>query len=190
MGRIVISTNVTLDGVSQDPTGEEGTSVGGWFLRISSGDREAWAALVSAEADNTAALLLGGRTYEWFAQRWVGREDEWATTLGALPKYVVRSRAGRSDWGPTTVLDGDLEAALRGLKSDVDGDIVVYASYQLVRALLTHKLVDELRLVVFPSVNGGGGRLFDDVPTSLSLREARPLGSSLVFLTYDVEATR
>jgi dihydrofolate reductase len=190
MGRIVISTNVTLDGVSQDPTGEEGTSVGGWFLRISASDREAWAALERKEADSTAALLLGGRTYEWFAQRWVSREDEWATTLNAVPKYVVRSRAGRSDWGPTTVLDGDLEVALRGLKSDVEGDLVVYASYQLVKALLTYELVDELRLVVFPSVNGGGGRLFDDVGASLSLREARRLGPSLVFLNYDVETTR
>jgi putative ABC transport system permease protein len=133
MGRIVISTNVTLDGVSQDPTGEEGTSVGGWFLRISSSDREAWATLESSEANSTAALLLGGRSYEWFAQRWVGREDEWATTLNAVPKYVVRSHGARSDWGPTTVLDGDLEATLRDLRSDLDGDIVVYASYQLVR---------------------------------------------------------
>lgn len=90
--------------------------------------------------------------------------------------------------GPTTVLDGDLEAALRALKSDVDGDIVVYASYQLVRALLTYDLVDELRLVVFPCVNGGGGRLFDDVGARLSLREVRQLGTSLVFLHYDVEA--
>jgi len=188
MGRIVISTNVTLDGVSQDPTGEEGTSVGGWFLRISASDREVWAALESAEAGSTAAFLLGGRSYEWFAQRWVDRDGAWATSLNAVPKFVVRSSPGRSDWGPTTVLDGDLEAALRGLKSDVDGDIVVYASYQLVRALLTYELVDELRLVVFPSVNGGGGRLFDDVGASLSLREARQLGTSLVFLRYDVEA--
>ena len=190
MGRIVISTNVTLDGVSQDPTGEEGTSVGGWFLRISSSDREAWATLESAEADSAAALLLGGRSYEWFAQRWVGREDEWATTLNAVPKYVVRSRGGRSDWGPTTVLEGDLEAILRDLRSDLDGDIVVYASYQLVRALLGYGLVDEIRLVIFPSVNGGGGRLFDDVGATLSLREARALGTSLVFLRYDVEAVR
>jgi len=188
MGRIVISTNVTLDGVSQDPTGEEGTSVGGWFLRISASDREAWAEVEKAEATNTAALLLGGRSYEWFAQRWVEREDAWATTLKALPKYVVRSSSGRSDWGQTTVLDSELEAALRDLKSDVDGDIVVYASYQLVRALLTYALVDELRLIVFPSINGGGGRLFDDVGVSLSLREARQLGSELVFLRYDIEA--
>ena len=190
MGRIVISTNVTLDGVSQDPTGEDGTSDGGWFLRISASDRDAWAALESAEADNTAALLLGGRSYEWFAQRWVDRKDAWATTLKAVPKFVVRSSPGRSDWGRTTVLDGDLEVALRGLKSDVDGDIVVYASYQLVRALLTYELVDELRLVVFPSVNGGGGRLFDDVGARLSLREVRQLGTSLVFLNYDVEVAR
>jgi len=94
MGRIVISTNVTLDGVSQDPTGEEGTSVGGWFLRISASDREAWASLESTEAGNTAAFLLGGRSYEWFAQRWVGREDAWATSLSAVPKFVARSSPG------------------------------------------------------------------------------------------------
>ena len=187
MGRIVISTNVTLDGVSQDPTGEEGSSVGGWFLKISEGDRAAWAALEHEEAKNTAAYLVGGRSYEWFATRWVGREGEWAALLNATPKYVVRSRAGRSDWGPTTVLDGDLETAVKDLKSRTDGDIVVYASYQLVESLLTFGLVDEIRLVVFHSVNGGGGRLFDSAGAQLSLREARPLGTSLVYLNYDVE---
>ena len=187
MGRIVISTNVTLDGVSQDPTGEEGSSVGGWFLEISEGDRAAWAALEHEEAKNTAAYLVGGRSYEWFATRWVGREGEWAAVLNGTPKYVVRSHAGRSDWGPTTVLDGDLEAAVKDLKSRTAGDIVVYASYQLVESLLAYGLVDEFRLVVFPSVNGGGGRLFDSARARLSLRETRPLGTSLVYLNYDVE---
>jgi dihydrofolate reductase len=190
MGRIVISTNTTLDGVSQDPTGEEDPDVGGWFLRISERDREAWADLEEAEADSIAALLLGGRSYEWFARRWVDRDGPWAATLQAVPKYVVRSTPGRTDWGPTTVLDGDLETALRKLTWEVDGDIVVYASYQLVRALLRYELVDELRLVVFPTVNGGGGRLFDDAGADLALREVRQLGSSLVFLRYDVEAAR
>ncbi|MER7559516.1 dihydrofolate reductase family protein [Nocardioides sp. NPDC126508] len=190
MGRIIISTNVTLDGVSQDPTGEEKSDVGGWFLEISGSDRDAWAALEHEEAKNTAAYLLGARSYEWFASRWVGRQDAWATLLNGTPKYVVRSGAGRSDWGPTTALDGEVGAAVRDLKARIDGDIVVYASYQLVEALLAEGMVDEIRLVVFPSVNGGGGRLFDSARARLSLREARPLGTSLVYLNYDVEVAR
>ncbi|HYS39154.1 MAG TPA: hypothetical protein VEO01_26350 [Pseudonocardiaceae bacterium] len=73
MGRIVISTNSTIDGISQDPTGEEGFEFGGWFTRIADTDREAWAKAEFEEALDTAAILVGGRSYEWFAERWVGR---------------------------------------------------------------------------------------------------------------------
>src|SRR3954447_22081944 len=108
MGRIVVSTNVTLDGVGQDPTGEEGFAFGGWFLQISDPDREAWAKTEFEEALGADALLLGGRSYDWFASRWVDRDGAWADRLRSLPKYVVRGTAGRDDWGPTTVLTGDV----------------------------------------------------------------------------------
>ena len=145
MGRIVISTNMTVDGISQDPTGEEGFEFGGWFNTMADQDREAWAKIEFEEANGTSALLLGARSYAWFAARWADRPGEWAAQLRSLPKYVVRSGAGRSDWGPTTVLTGDVASEVAALKRGLDGEMVVYASYQLVRALLEYDLADEVR---------------------------------------------
>jgi dihydrofolate reductase len=190
MGRIVISTNATLDGISQDPTGEEGFEFGGWFIRIPDADREAWAKVEFEEALNTAALLVGGRSYERFAQRWVGRPGDWAAALDRIPKYVVRSTAGRADWGPTTVLTGDIAAEIASLRQRVHGDIVVYASYQLVRTLAEHDLIDEVRLIVFPHIVGSGERVFSDltIPRALRLSSVATVGAGLVQLTYERSA--
>jgi dihydrofolate reductase len=187
MGRIVVSTNVTLDGISQDPTGDEGFELGGWFLEITESDLGAWRAAVHEEALQASALLLGGRTYEWFARRWVGRQGAAADRLAELPKHVVRSRDGRSDWGPTTVLTGDLAKAVAELKEGVSGDILVYASYELVHTLLDSALVDEVRLFVFPRALGSGGRLFRDLGRAvpLHLTEVTRLGDELVRLSYE-----
>jgi dihydrofolate reductase len=186
MGRIVVSTNTTIDGISQDPTGEEGFAFGGWFTRISDADREAWAKAEFDEALGTAAILLGARSYEWFAQRWVGRPGDWAVRLNELPKYVVRTSAGRSDWGPTTELVGDVATQIARLKQSIDGDIVVYASHQLVPTLMEHDLVDEVRLIVFPHVVGSGGRVFTDLASAkaMCLTEIGTLGAGLVRMTY------
>lgn len=192
MGKIVVSTNVTLDGISQDPTGEEGFTFGGWFLKISDADRDAWAATEYEEANGTDAYLLGGRSYEWFAQRWVGREGGWAERMQSLPKYVVRSTPGRSDWGPTTVLQGDVVEEVTKLRQTIAGDIVVYASYQLVQTLLEHDLVDEVRLIVFPTVLGSGGRLFRELTDSKAARlsNVESVGEGLVRLTYELLAAQ
>jgi len=186
MGRIIISTNVTVDGISQDPTGEEGFEFGGWFNRIPDADRDAWAKVEFEEALNTAALLVGGRSYEWFAERWVGRPGDWAAALHRIPKYVVRTAGGRTDWGPTTVLTGDIAAEVAGLRQRIDGDLVVYASYQLVRMLAEHDLIDEMRLIVFPHLVGSGRRVFSDLtaPHALSLSGVSTVGEGLVQLTY------
>jgi dihydrofolate reductase len=191
MGSIVISTNLTLDGTSQDPTGEEGTEHGGWFLSISGEDRSAWEALLLDETKNLSAYLIGGRSYEWFAQRWVSRKGELADLLNGKPKHVVRSQAGRTDWGPTTVIAGDLGTAVADLKASIDGEIVVYASFELVQSLLELGLVDEVRVFVFPQVAGGGGRLFRDLSSSLDLELTRveQVGEQLVHLCYDVRTT-
>jgi dihydrofolate reductase len=186
MGRIVISTNSTIDGISQDPTGEEGFEFGGWFTRIAETDREAWAKAEYEETLDTAAILVGGRTYEWFAKKWVGRPGDWADRLNALHKYVVRTTAGRSDWGPTTELIGDIATEIAHLKQSIDGDIVVYASYQLVRSLMEHDLVDEVRLIIFPHVVGSGGRVFTELTSSKAMRlnDVGTVGEGLVRLTY------
>jgi dihydrofolate reductase len=190
MGRIVVSTNVTLDGTSEDPIGEEGAEWGGWFLDISSEDRAAWDAALLEEARDISAHLIGGRSYEWFAARWAGRCGEMADLLNRSPKYVVRSHEGRSDWGPTTVVTGDITTAVAEIKEAVDGDIAVYASYELVHTLLEHGLVDEVRVILFPRVAGGGGRLFRDLTRGvrLTLIRVEQVGGQLVRVSYGVKA--
>jgi dihydrofolate reductase len=186
MGKIVISTNVSLDGVVQDPTGEEGFRLGGWFGQFGGKDLEEWAKVELEEALRTEALLLGRRTDEWFATRWASRTGEWADRLNSLPKYVVSSTLQEPKWNNSTVLRGDVVDEVSKLKQEVDGDIVVYASYQLGRTLIEHDLVDELRLVVYPVVLGAGERLFGETSDKKPMRlvDAKTIGAGLVFLTY------
>jgi dihydrofolate reductase len=188
MAKIVISTNVSLDGVVQDADGQEGFSRGGWFNRSGGKDLEEWGKVEYAEALGTAALLLGRRSDEWFATRWASRAGEWADRLNSLPKYVVSSTLQDPKWTNVTVLKGNVIDEVTRLKQDLDGDIVVYASYQLGRTLIEHDLVDELRLFVFPVVVGAGERLFGETAGEKSFRLAgsRIVGSGLVFLTYEI----
>jgi dihydrofolate reductase len=187
MGKIVISTNVSLDGVVQDPDGEEGFRLGGWFGQFGGKDLEAWAKVEFAEALGTEALLLGRRSDEWFGTRWSSRGGEWADRLNSLPKYVVSSTLVDPHWKNSTVLNGDVVTEVSKLKQELDGEIVVYASYQLGRTLIDHDLVDELRLVVFPVVLGAGERLFGETGDQKPMRlvDTKTIGEGLVFLTYE-----
>jgi dihydrofolate reductase len=188
MGRLVISTNVSLDGVVQDPDGKEGFRHGGWLTRSDASDLEAWTGILADEAFRTAALLLGRRSDEWFAARWMGRSGEWAERLNSLPKYVVSSTDAQPQWSNCTVLSGDAQSEVSRLKRQLEGDIVVYASYQLGRTLFDNGLVDELRLFVFPVILGAGERLFGETSdkTSLRLLENRTVGDGLAFVRYEV----
>ena len=186
MGKIVISTNVSLNGVVQDPDGEEGFRLGGWFGQSGGNDVQEWAKVEFEEALRTEALLLGRRSDEWFAARWASRPGEWADRLNSLPKYVVSSTLEEPRWTNSTVLKGDVVSQVSKLKQELDGDIVIYASYQLGRTLMEHDLVDELRLFVYPVVLGDGERLFGETSDKKPLRlvGARTVGDGLVFLTY------
>jgi dihydrofolate reductase len=188
MGRIVISTNVSLDGVVQDPDGGEGFKLGGWFTRYGGKDLEEWGKIEYAEALRTAALLLGRRSDEYFGARWASRSGAWADRLNSLPKYVVSSTLEAPKWTNVTVLKGNVIDEVRRLKQDLDGDIVVYASYQLGRTLIEHDLADELRLFVFPVVLGAGERLFAETSDKKPLRlvDSRTVGNGLAFLTYEI----
>src|SRR5579864_6828943 len=181
MGKIVISTNVSLDGVVQDPDGEEGFSRGGWFGQDGGKDLEEWAKVEYAEALRTAALLLGRRSDEWFAARWTSQPGEWADRLNSLPKYVVSSTLEEPKWSNSTVLRGDVVSEVTRLKQELAGDIVVYASYQLGRMLIEHDLVDELRLFVYPVVLGAGERLFGETSDKKPMRlvDAKTVGDGL-----------
>ena len=188
MGKIVISENVSLDGVVQDPTGEEGFRHGGWFGQVGGKDREEWAKVEFEEALGAEALLLGRRSDEYFGPRWTGRSGEWADRLNGLPKYVVSSTLVNPEWSNSTVLKGEVVNEVSKLKQELDGEIVVYASRQLVHTLMEHDLVDELRLMVYPFVLGAGERLFGETSDKKSIRplHARTVGDSLVYLTYEV----
>jgi dihydrofolate reductase len=186
MGQIIISENVSLDGVVQDPTGEEGFERGGWFPRVGSTDREAWAELELDQALAAEALLMGRRTDEFFGSRWPSRSGAWADRLNSMPKYVVSSTVQSATWSNSTVLQGDVVDEVSHLKRQHDGDIVVYASAQLVQTLIENDLVDEMRLIIHPVVLGAGKRLFGETGAAKPVRlvDARTVGDSLSVLTY------
>jgi len=188
MGKIVMSgpQNVSLDGVVQDPDGQEGFRLGGWFVQFGRKDLEAWNKLALDEALGAEAWLLGRRSYEFFGARWQPRSGELADRLNNLPRYVVSSTLQEPRWGNSTILKGDVVDEVSKLKQQIAGEILVYASYQLERALIEHDLVDELRLVVFPVVLGAGERLFGETSGKKPVRLAasRTVGDGLAFLTY------
>ena len=184
MGRIVISDNVSLDGVIQDPAGDEGFTRGGWVGRIAALPELAKVAL--DEALGSEALLLGRRSYEWFAARWPSRTGELADRLNGLPKYVVSSTLEDPDWNNSTLLKGDVVNEVSKLKQELNGEINVPASFQLARTLIEHDLVDELRLKIFPVVLGAGARLFGETSDRKPLRlvDTQTLGDGIALLTY------
>jgi dihydrofolate reductase len=188
MGKIVISENVSLDGVVQDPTGDEGLPQGGWSDQIDDNDRQAFVKVFSDEAMRTEALLLGRRSDEWFATRWAARTGEWADRLNEMPKYVVSSTLNAPEWNNSTVLSGDVVDEVSELRQRHDGEIVVYASRQLAHTLIEHDLADELRLLVYPIAVGGGERLFGDTTDKKPMRllDARTVGDGLAYLTYEL----
>jgi dihydrofolate reductase len=187
VGKIVVSQNVSLDGVVQDPTGEEGFDRGGWFRDVAEVDREAWVKVEFDEALRAQALLLGRSTDEWFATRWNTRTGEWADRLRSLPKYVVGGAGTAVQWGSGTVISHDVASEVLKLKWDLTGDIVVYGSRQLVALLMDEDLVDEWRLTIYPVVLGAGERLFARARDRQRLRlvDSRTLGDNLTYVTYE-----
>jgi len=187
MGKIVISENVSLDGVIEDPAGSEGFARGGWVGRVGDGGRDEAAKILLEEALRAEALLLGRHSYEFFAGRWPSRSGELADRLNSLPKYVVSATLEYPHWSNSKVLKGDVVNEVSKLKQELDGEILVYASFQLVHTLLEHDLVDELRLMVYPVVLGAGERLFGETRDKIPMRllDARTVGDDLALLTYE-----
>jgi dihydrofolate reductase len=189
MGKIVMSgpQNVSLDGVIQDPDGKEGFRRGGWFVEFGGNDLEEWNRVALDEALRAEAWLLGRRSYEFFGARWRPRSGELADRLNGMPKYVVSSTLEDPEWDNTKVIKADVVKEVCELKQELEGEIVIPASYQLARTLIEKDLVDELRLVVFPVVIGAGERLFGETsgPKPMRLVDSRTIGG-LAFLTYEL----
>jgi dihydrofolate reductase len=186
MGRIIVSENISLDGVIEDPRGEESLGRGDWFAWISEKDREQWAQVLIAELLAAEAVLLGRRSYEYFAARYPSRSGELAHRLNSIPKYVMSATLQDPQWTNSAVLKGHVVNEVSTLKQTLNGEIVVYASGQLAHALIEHDLVDELRLMTFPFVVGAGERLYSDTSSvkPMHLVDSRTVGDGLALLTY------
>jgi dihydrofolate reductase len=187
MGKIVVSENVSLDGVMEDPSGEQGFRHGGWFGEFIGQDWEAWADLELVEAQGAEALLMGRRSDEYFATRSPTQSGDWLDRLNSLPKYVVSSTLEEANWTNATVLRGEVVTEVSKLKQQIEGEIIVYGSRPLVHTLIEHDLVDELRLLVFPVALGAGEHLFGETSDKRPLRliHMKTIGSGLAHLTYE-----
>jgi dihydrofolate reductase len=184
MGRIVVSEFMSLDGVAEAPGGDDNFVRGAWtfeFDRGPEGDQ-----FKMDETVNTAAMLLGRRTYDGFAAAWPGREGEFADRFNALPKYVVSSTLTNPSWTNTTVLSGDAVDAIRKLRDEISGDILVHGSVSLVQTLVQNDLVDELRIMLFPVVLGTGMKLFGETTDAKKFRlaESKMIGDGVAIMIY------
>jgi dihydrofolate reductase len=186
MGKLIVSENLTLDGVIQDPAGDEGFRHGGWVGLI--GNSPQLSKLALDEALAAGAFLLGRRSYEWLAARWPSRSGELADRLNSLPKYVVSSTLEHPVWNNSAVLSGDVVKEVAALKQQIDGDIVIAGSFQLVHTLLEHDLVDELRLKIFPVALGAGERMFGQASDKKPMRllDTQTIGDGIAYLTYEL----
>ncbi|RSD07919.1 dihydrofolate reductase family protein [Amycolatopsis eburnea] len=177
---VIVTEFVTLDGVAEDPDGSGGTAIGGWAFRHGpeavAGDKFRLGTLLE-----TGTLLLGRTTWELFSKLWPGRTDEFSSRLNAARKLVVsRTLTDVTAWRNSSLLQGDLLEAVERH----DGDLVVIGSIGIAQALARRGLVDEYRLLVFPSLVGAGRRLFDGaVPADLRLVSTTAVGPA-VLSTY------
>ena len=189
--KLTVTTFLSVDGVMQGPGGSEedvrgGFTRGGWLVPHFDEETGRYMVEVFEQVD---AFLLGRHTYDIFAASWpeaTDPDDPIASRLNTLPKYVTSTSLTAPEWGPTTVLAGDVPAAVAELKQQPGRELQVHGSGELVRTLHEHDLVDEYRLLVFPVVVGEGRRLFSDrgVATGLSLVDSRTTGSGVVIHVY------
>jgi dihydrofolate reductase len=189
--RLTVTSHLTLDGVMQsngkpEPELNDGFAQGGWQVPYFDQDLDRMTADWIAAAD---AFLLGRRTYELFAGYWsqiTDPGDPRATRLNALPKYVVSSTLDRVPWHNSTLLRGDLAAAVAKLKGQPGNELQVHGSAELIRTLMRHDLVDEYRLLIHPVVLGNGGRLFagGTTPAALELVGTNTTGRGVVAHIY------
>ena len=176
MGKLVVTEFVSLDGVFEDPGGAEDYEYGGWTFEYDRGDDGNTFKL--DELMDAKVQLLGRITYEGFADAWPSREGPFAEKLNNDPKVVVSTTLTEPKWNNTTVISTDVVEQLRKLKDETDGSILVAGSGTLVETQLGADLVDELRLMVFPTILGRGRRMFPEGIDRLkfTLAESRAVG--------------
>ncbi|MEV5546412.1 dihydrofolate reductase family protein [Streptomyces sp. NPDC052309] len=193
MGKLVLTSFVTLDGVHQAPGGpqedtRDGFEQGGWSVPYGDDD---FGRFIGAVFDRSGAFLLGRFTYEIFASYWpkvTDPADPVASRLNGLPKYVVSTTLDRAGWEGTTVIGGDLAKEVTGLKERTDGELQVHGSGVLARSLLALGLVDTVHLLTFPVVLGAGRRLFAEgtVPTAFRHTAGSVTAAGVSIHSYDL----
>jgi len=185
MGKIAVTEFISLDGVVEDPDGEEDYKHGGWTFTFDRGDDGNKFKL--DETIQADVLLLGRRTYEGFAAAWPSRDGEFARKFNNMPKYVVSSTLEVPDWNNSTVIEpGDLVESVTKLRDEHE-EVQVAGSVQLAQALLENDLVDELRLMVFPVVLGSGKRLWPSIDDKKTMRltDSQTVGEGVSILIYE-----
>jgi len=191
MGKLVVGTFLTLDGVMQAPGGpdedrEGGFEHGGWSVNYWD---DLMGQIITEWTVQAGALLLGRKTYEIFAAHWphVSDDDPVAARLNSVPKYVASRTLGSVGWNNSTLLKGDLAQAVSDIKERTAGEVQVTGSGDLIQTLMKHDLVDEYRLWVFPLLLGAGKRLFAEgtMPGGLKLVEAKTSSTGVAIHTYE-----
>jgi dihydrofolate reductase len=191
MGKLVVTTFITLDGVMQAPGGPDedrsgGFEHGGWLAPHFDDDGGSFMVEVF---ERSGSFLLGRKTYEIFSGYWPHQTDEnnpIASRLNALPKYVASRSLEQADWQGSTVIR-DVPTEVAKLKEAEDGELQVHGSGNLIQTLIEHDLVDRYNVLTFPVVLGTGKRLFPEgvTPAGLRLAESRATGTGVVISTYE-----
>ena len=190
--RLTTTTNVTLDGVMQglgrdDEDRRGGFVRGGWVIPLTGSEEMDH---INGMYVSATAYLFGRRTYEIFARSWGAVPEMMASPIGVAlngrPKYVVSTSLEDPQWEGTSVLTGDVAAAIRELKAQKDGDLLVPGSGVLVRWLLANGLVDQLDLLIYPVIIGQGTRLFADSgpDVAVDLVSSRTTSRGITIQTY------
>jgi dihydrofolate reductase len=183
MNRIIVIEFITLDGIADDPDGSAGTQGGGWAFRHGpeavAGDKFRLGSRL-----DTGGLLLGRGTWQLFARIWPGRSDAFSAKMNAARKWVAsRTLTDVSAWNNSRLIEGELTGEVQRLRRE--RDVIVIGSTSVVHTLMEHDLVDEYRLLVFPTVLGHGGRLFTRPGAGdLRLVSAEPNGAAAL-LCYE-----
>ncbi|MEV8532616.1 dihydrofolate reductase family protein [Streptomyces sp. NPDC051211] len=192
MGKLTLTTFLTLDGVMQAPGGpqedtSDGFAYGGWVFPFAD---EGMGEFVTEVFGRAGAFLLGRRTYDIFAGYWPKQtdpEDPIASPLNVLPKYVASTTLKDPEWAGTTVLDGEnLQSEVIRAKDRTEGELQVHGSGRLAQYLLARDLVEELNLLVFPVFLGAGRRLFPTggLPTAFELTYSGKTPAGVAIHTY------
>ncbi len=171
MGRLIVSTQMTLDGV---------IDVGDWYVADGGHDRAG-----KDQLGDASAVLLGRKTYEGLAAYWSPLENDWANRINPMPKYVAsRTLEGLLEWN-STLLEGEATDAVASLKAELPSDLLMYGCGELARSLLAAGVVDEFRFWIHPAVWGVGDRAFQgEARNRLQLLGSREFDSGVTLLRY------